>query len=571
MAKIGEQLGRVSIPLGERLFAEGLIDKEQLDKALDQQKQSGWFIGETLVTLGYVKSEEIGPYLAASTGFPFIDLSNETVDIGVARMVSESTARRKLMLPFRRQGDEVHVAMADPLDLAALDALRGCVQQRVIPYLAFRSDINEKINVAFDAKNKAQAILEEIPDSVLEGPELSPDELIGLAEDAPIVRLVNGIIQSALASSASDIHIEPQEHNVRVRYRVDGLLYDQMTLPRNHLAATVSRIKIMGHMNIAERRRPQDGRFTVRDERGTAYDLRCSVLPTVYGEKVVMRILEKSVSLATLERLGFFPEQHMVFEKFIRRPHGIILVTGPTGSGKSTTLYAALQTINNSTLNINTIEDPVEYRLPGANQTQVNPKIGVNFASGLRTLLRQDPDVIMVGEIRDYETAEIAIQAALTGHLVLSTLHTNNAPGALVRLQNMGVEPYLVSSAIVGVVAQRLLRTVCSNCREQVQAQQTYIEALGLPLANGRRPTVSVGKGCGKCGHRGLKGRTAVFEIMPMTEEIRSLVLRHASDSELMVQAKADGMSTLRESGIRKILECATTPEEVLRVLFTEE
>lgn len=557
--------------LGEQLIGDGLIDEQQLRQGLERQRQTGHFLGETLASLGFVRAAVLGPYLSAATGFPYVDLAEFSIDFDCARLIPEHLARRKMLLPIAERGDELHVAMADPLDLAAVDDLRARLNRRVVPFLTLETDLGEAINRAYDVRHKAQSVLEEMADTPSMQPDLSVDELVGLAEDAPIVRLVNGLIAGAISAGASDIHIEPQEHQVRVRYRLDGLLYDQMTIPQHHQAAVVSRIKIMARLNIAERRRAQDGRFSYRDERNIEFDVRCSVMPVIYGEKVVMRILEKTSSYNSLDKLGFLPEQKALFEQFIRRPHGIVLVTGPTGSGKSTTLYAAVSKINDSTLNINTIEDPVEYHVKGVNQVQVNHKIGVNFATGLRTLVRQDPDVIMVGEIRDRETAEIAIQAALTGHLVLSTLHTNDAPGALVRLEDMGVEPFLISSAMIGVIGQRLVRTICPQCREARPATTATIEAFGLPVRQDRPPILAYGRGCAKCGGRGMRGRTAVFEIMPMTETVRDMVLQRSSASRLRGQAITEGMITMRESAVRKVLDGITTSEEVARVVCEED
>lgn len=557
--------------LGEQLIADGLINEQQLRQALEHQRQTGAFLGETLVSLGLLSPANLGPYLEAATGFPFVQLAEQSVDLEAARAVPEHIARRRNLLLFAEQGEECWVAMADPLDLAAVDEIRARLNRRIVPFLALRSDLQDAINRTYDVRQKALSVLDEMGSAGPVDLELSVDELVGLAEDAPIVRLVNSIIHGAITAGSSDIHIEPQEHNVRVRYRTDGLLYDQMTIPRHHHAAVVSRIKIIARLNIAERRRPQDGRFSFRDNSGNEYDLRVSVIQTIYGEKVVLRLLEKSGSLASLEKLGFYPEQRQIFEGFIRRPHGIVLVTGPTGSGKSTTLYGALTRINDSTLNITTIEDPVEYHLPGINQVQVNPKIGCTFASGLRSLVRQDPDVIMVGEIRDAETAEIAVQAALTGHLVLSTLHTNDAPSALVRLLNMGIEPYLLSTTIIGTVAQRLVRTICAHCKETRPASLATIEALGIPMRDSQPPILAVGRGCPRCGGRGMKGRTAVFEVMPMTDALRDLVLKRSGGPILRGQAIAEGMTTMHESAVRKVLDGITTPDEVARVLYAEE
>src|SRR2546423_2773336 len=363
-------------------------------------------------------------------------------------------------------------------------------------------------------RTAAESVLKEIENAeqVVET-DLSVDQLVDLAEDAPIIRLVNSVIAGGVTGNASDIHIEPQEHSVRVRYRMDGILYEQMTIPTHHHPAVVSRLKIMSHLNIAERRRPQDGRIVFKTE-GLSFDLRVSTMPTIYGEKIVMRILDKSGITVPLEKLGFFPDQLSLWNLFLARPHGIILVTGPTGSGKSTTLYASLNKINDVSRNIITVEDPVEYNLPGISQMQANPKIGLTFAAGLRTIVRQDPDVIMVGEIRDTETAEISVQAALTGHLVFSTLHTNDAPGALVRLQNMGVEGFLITSAVVGVVGQRLLRKICSGCSEEAEPEPGLLYSLGISAEEARKGNFRVGRGCPKCSGRGYKGRAAAYEVM---------------------------------------------------------
>jgi type IV pilus assembly protein PilB len=552
--------------LGAALLADGLITQQQLDQALEKQQQTGAFLGETLIELGHIVPSILGKYVEERINYPFVELTGMEIDFDSARAIPERIARRKLVLPFEADDQGIRVAMADPLDLGTVDELKSFFSRPILPHLAFAADITEAINRAFDVRHKAASALRDIEDVGPSQLDLSVDELVGMAEDAPIVRLVNGIVQGALSMGASDIHIEPMEREVRVRYRLDGLLYDQTSIPKPHLAAVVSRIKIMSRLNIAERRRPQDGRFSTRDEKNKEFDLRVSLMPAIYGEKVVLRVLEKASSFGSVDKLGFYPEQRQLFESLVTRPHGIVLVTGPTGSGKSTTLYAALQKINSPTLNINTIEDPVEYHLSGVNQVQVNNKIGVTFAGGLRTLVRQDPDVIMVGEIRDGETAEIAIQAALTGHLVLSTLHTNDAPGALVRLQNMGVEPFLISSAVLGVIGQRLVRTVCPSCRELVPAELSDRAALDLDEV-----TIARGVGCGRCANRGMKGRTAVYEIMSMSDTLRAMVLRQASGAELKAQAIAEGMTPMRASGRQKVIDHVTTPEEVLRVLYTED
>jgi len=557
--------------LGDRLVASGLITQDQLRIALERQKQTGEFLGEIVVSLGFAPASAVGKELEDATGFPYVDLGDQPVDLTVARQVQESIARTRKALPFKEDNGAVYIAMADPLDLVTADQFKGVFRKRVVPCLAFAFDVEEGVKRVFDIWHKAQTVLEEIPENRYARYDESLEALIGQAQHAPIVRLVNGIVHGALVSSASDIHIEPMETDVRVRYRIDGLLYDQMMIPTGHLSAVISRLKIMSNMDIAERRRPQDGRFGTKDDAGSDYDVRLSIMPTIYGEKAVMRLLEKSGSHISIEKLGFFPEQLAAFRKFIHRPHGIVLVTGPTGSGKSTTLFCGLQQINDTTLNINTVEDPVEYKLRGVNQMQVNPKIGVTFATGLRTLVRQDPDVILVGEIRDFETAEISIQAALTGHLVFSTLHTNDAPGAVVRLQNMGVEPFLISSAVVGVLGQRLLRTICPSCKEVYTASDEVIEALGIPDSVPRPIKMARGRGCRRCGHRGMKGRLACYEVMPITDAIRTLLLRRASSSEIADVARKEGMITMQEAGLRRVLSLEVSPEEMTRVLAEQD
>jgi type IV pilus assembly protein PilB len=556
--------------VGEVLLSLDAIDEQQLRLGLELQRESGGFIGEILVSEGFVSASVVGRVLSDLMGFPFSEISFDAIDHTVATRVDEDFARRKRAIPIREDDTGILVAMSDPLDIAAIDELRTRLHKPINPTLAFPYDIEQAVENVFTVQSKSQSIIESLSDQVGRD-ALDNNELLSQAGEGPIVRLVQNIIEGASRQGASDIHIEPREVNVRVRYRVDGILYEQMTLPRSSAPAVVSRIKIISHLNIAERRRPQDGRFLVKNESGATYDVRVSIVSTVYGEKVVLRLLEKNSSVSTVDRLGFFPEQQELFEKFIKRPHGVILVTGPTGSGKSTTMFAGLSRISSPKINISSIEDPVEYHLPGANQINVNQRIGVTFASGLRTLVRQDPDVIMVGEIRDGETAEIAIQAALTGHLVLSTLHTNNAAGAIVRLQNMGIEPFLITSAVIGVIGQRLLRTVCPSCREWYPANDTWIKEFNLGTANGGTLRLARGRGCVRCNNRGMKGRTAVCEVMPINDSLRNLVLKRANASDVTEQARADGMMTLRQAGVRLMLEGVTTPEEVLRVLYAEE
>lgn len=558
--------------MGERLVKDGVITEDHLYEAIQRQKQVGGLIGEIIVQMGFLSAAEIKPYLEEWTGFPFVDIVEEEIDRDVVSRVPKTTVVSRLALPYREQNGQVLVAMADPLDIETIDEYRATLNMPIVAYLALSADLNEAIKRSYDDRDKVRNLIHEIGESSIQLVEEKDDEdELDEGQKAPIVRLVNSLVGGAVAAGASDIHLEPAEGSVRVRYRIDGVMYEQMTLPANHQAACISRLKIMGGLDIAERRRPQDGRFSTRDDSGREFDIRLSLMPTVYGEKACMRLLEKANALASVDKIGFFPEQRKLFESFIKRPHGLILVTGPTGSGKSTTLYAALQAINDSTKNINTIEDPVEYRLSGINQMQVNHKIGVTFATGLRTLVRQDPDVILVGEIRDKETAEIAIQAALTGHLVLSTLHTNDAPGALVRLQNMGVEPFLVSSAIVGIIGQRLLRNLCPFCRQEYTPHMDIAMAAGIPIRDGIVPTMARPVGCKRCGGRGTKGRNATLEILAMTERLREMVLQRCSGPELSTQAISEGMIPMRESAVRKALDYQISIDEIVRVFAQDD
>ncbi len=553
--------------LGDRLLRDGLVTEDQLQDARQVQIETGAFLGEVLVSQSVMTVEILKPYLEEVTGFPFVDLSEEEIKHEISSSVQEAYAYARKVFPFRMEGGKVCIAMADPLDVATVDDLRTKLSKPISPYLAFRSDIEDAIKRAFDVRQKARSLLDELGLPV-EAPE--EDSMNDEVAAAPIVRLINQIMSGAFNAGASDVHIEPQEVDVRVRFRIDGILYEHISIPLGHLPACVSRLKILSGLDIAEKRRPQDGRFSCKDENENEFDVRLSLMPTVYGEKAVMRLLEKQNTIANLDRVGFLPDQRATFDRFLGRPHGLFLVTGPTGSGKSTTLYAALQAINSTTININTVEDPVEYKLAGVNQMQVNPKIGVSFAGGLRTLLRQDPDVILVGEIRDRETAEIAIQAALTGHLVLSTLHTNDAPSALVRLRNMGVEPFLVSSAVLGIVGQRLLRTICSSCREVYEATPEMCAALEIEIPGGTSPTFARGVGCKRCGGRGTRGRTGAMEVVSMSDTLRKMVLKDVSGAELFDQAVQEGMVTMRQAAARKVLDHQVPAEEIVRV-FSQE
>jgi type IV pilus assembly protein PilB len=552
----------------------GLLTSQQLEHALASQQRSGTFLGETLVSLGYVKPRDLGPVLAEALGVAYVNPREAEVDDEAVELIPESFIRKHAVVPLRVEEGRLYVAMADPLNLAVLDDMKLMAGMPVIPLLSMERDLLAAINMHLDSRRHAEQAIKDIDaEKAANGATAEPstEELWTLAADAPVVRLVNSVIHGAFNQGASDIHLEPQREEMRVRYRVDGLLYDQMTIPKGHQAAVVSRVKIMARMNIAERRLPQDGRIAL-SHHGRDYDLRVSTMPSIFGEKVVMRVLEKSSMRLTFEQLGFLPEQQELFEWLLARPYGMILVTGPTGSGKSTTLYAALATVNHPTKNIITIEDPVEYQLAGVTQTEVNPKVGITFARGLRTMVRQDPDVIMVGEIRDLETAEIAVQAALTGHLVFSTLHTNDSPGALVRLENMGVEPFLISSSLIGILAQRLLRVICPSCKEYYQPSAEVLAQLatnGTPLPAEVR--LARGLGCSECNRLGYRGRTAVYEVLRMSDGLREMVLQRKSAVALREQARQEGMRTMKESALEKALQGITTVEEILRVIYVEE
>ncbi len=561
--------------IGDRLVTQGLLTPTQLEQALAAQRRSGGFLVETLVTLGLVKAKEAGPVLAQALGVPYVNPRECEVTPEAVDLVPESFLRQHTVLPLRTEEGRLQVAMADPLDLSVLDDLKLIVGAPIVPALSMERDLLAAINLHFDSRRHAEQAIKDIDAeraaSGESSDEPSVDELSVPAADAPVVRLVNSVINGAINRGASDIHLEPQKDDMRVRYRIDGLLYDQMTIPKGHQAAVVSRVKISGRMNIAERRLPQDGRIALSIH-GREYDLRVSTMPSIFGEKVVMRVLEKTSMRLSFEQLGLLPDQQGLFSWLLARPYGMVLVTGPTGSGKSTTLYAALATINEPTRNIITIEDPVEYQLAGITQTEINPKVGMSFARGLRTMVRQDPDVIMVGEIRDLETAEIGVQAALTGHLVFSTLHTNDAAGALVRLENMGVEPFLISSSVIGVLAQRLARMICPSCKQFYTPSADVLEslrAIGAELPPDTQ--LARGVGCEECNHLGYRGRTAIYEVMRISDAMREMVLARQSAVTIREQARREGMKTMKESGLEKVLQGVTTAEEVLRVIYVEE
>ena len=550
--------------LGEILVQEGLTTPDVVERALARAQTMGELIGEALVALGAVTADDVLRALARQHNLPFVSADELPSALPVLKNLSPKYLRQYTVCPVSVEGNVLTVATADPLNPVIVDDLAQSTGLAVKVVVSSADAIGEAIDRTFDgAATPLQRIVEGMEDDRAEGGDEDVDHLRDMAFEAPVVRLVNLLIEGAIGAEASDIHIEPFEDTLRIRYRIDGILYDQEAPPRRLQAAVTSRVKLMAEMNIAERRLPQDGRIRVTMH-GRRVDIRVSTIPTVHGESIVMRLLDRQSVFLPLEKLGFGPAMLPGFESMIRRPHGIVLVTGPTGSGKTTTLYAALDKINSPDRKIITVEDPVEYQLKGVNQIPVKPKIGLTFATGLRHIVRQDPDVILIGEVRDLETADIAIQASLTGHLVFSTLHTNDAPGAITRLQDMGVEPYLVASVLEGVMAQRLVRRICAACRATDSPSAGDLGALGIAGTAG--VPLYRGRGCDECRGTGYRGRTGIYELFPITEDARSLILRRAPTREIRRAAVEAGMITLRLDGWAKACEGVTTVEEILRV-----
>ena len=550
--------------LGEILVSEGLTTPDVVAAATARGQTTGERLDEALVALGAVSAATVLRAVARQHGLPYLSRDELPAPLPVLKNLSPKYLKQYTVCPVSVDGGVLTVATADPLNPVIIDDLRQSTGLEVRIVVCAAEAINEAVDRTYEGSSTAlQRIVEGMEDEGHGDGDDDVNHLRDMAFEAPVVRLVNLLVENAVGNEASDIHIEPFEDTLRVRYRIDGILYDQEAPPRRLQAAVTSRIKIMAEMNIAERRLPQDGRIRVTLH-GRRIDIRVSTIPTVHGESIVMRLLDRSSVFLPLERLGFPVTMLGRFEKLITRPHGILLVTGPTGSGKTTTLYAALDKINSPDRKIITVEDPVEYQLKGVNQIPVKSKIGLTFATGLRHIVRQDPDVILVGEIRDLETAEISIQAALTGHLVFSTLHTNDAPSAITRLQDMGVEPYLLSSVLEGVLAQRLVRRICQVCRCPDTPSAADIEALGVDADP--QAKLSRGRGCDECRGTGYRGRTGIYELFPISEDVRSLVLRRASSREIRRLAVDAGMVTLRQDGWARALDGVTTIEEVLRV-----
>jgi len=551
--------------LADILLDGGLVTKEQLDGAFEEHRRVGRSIGRVLVENKILTESQLVAALAAQIGLPFADLNERTIDPSAVALIPAAVCRRHLVLPIGYEDGRLLLAMADPANVFALDDVRSLSGREPRPVVVTRDDLQAAI--ARYCRDDAE--MEDLRTAM--DADAAPDEdlahITQVVEDAPIVKYVNLLITQAIGDGASDIHIEPGEHDMRVRYRIDGVLHDVMRSPRSIQSGVISRLKIMADINIAERRKPQDGRLSVTTRSGKV-DLRMATLPTVWGEKVVMRILDNSTARLDLSDLGFSDDNQRRFEISYKKPYGMILVTGPTGSGKSTTLYATLNIVSNPDINVITVEDPVEYRLVGINQVQVNIKAGLTFAAALRSILRCDPDVVLIGEIRDHETAQIAVEAALTGHLVLSTLHTNDAPSAVTRLTEMGIEPFLVGSALDSVLAQRLARRLCTRCRQAYTPEPRELELARFPWRPGEElPVLFRPAGCSGCAKTGYKGRLALHEVMTVTEEIERLAVSHSSSTEIGRVARDQGMTALRDDGMAKVRLGLTSIEEIMRVV----
>ncbi len=560
--------------IGEILVELGHIHQEQVDEALELQRLRPKRLGQILLDLGYCEEDQLLDALSLQFDIPFERDLTDQIDSSLTTKAPINFIREYRMVPFKQDGSVYCVAVNDPVNLLPLDDLRLLLNGPVAPVLCRGDDIQRVLDSYFDQQGENAADM--IDDIVLaEGEtgeihtldslEASERDLLDLANEAPIIRLINLLITGAIRERASDIHVEPFERDVRVRYRIDGVLYEKLAVPKSQQAAVISRIKIMANMNIAEHRLPQGGRIKIRLS-GKEIDIRVSVIPVAFGERVVMRILEKGTFLFGLEELGFAKQDYALFDKLIMSSHGIILVTGPTGSGKSTTLYAGLQRVNSPDKNIITVEDPIEYQMAGIGQIQVRERIGLNFAAALREILRQDPDIILVGEIRDHETAEMAVQASLTGHLVFSTLHTNDSAGAITRLVNMGIEPFLVSSSTIAIMAQRLVRRICPDCKEEYEPEAESWAELGLAPEEARGLTAWRGTGCEKCQQRGYYGRVGIFELLVMSPLIQELTLKGVDSNVIKREAVKERMRTLRADGAAKVRAGISTIEEVLRV-----
>jgi type IV pilus assembly protein PilB len=575
--KLGQQMVR---RLGDLLVAEGLITAEQLRQALGEQKGKADKLGSILVRQGSLTEEQLIGFLSRQYGIPSITLINLDIDPETLRLVPAHIAKKYDVLPVKRIGGTLTLAMSDPTNVFALDDIAFMTNLQILPVVAPQAAIRKALDRAYEASAPASSMTDmmseitgdtsnvEVVEDEQAGAQVDVFELKESADEAPVVKLVNMVLVDAIRKGASDLHWEPYEKTFRVRFRIDGVLHEMLSPPKRLEPAIISRLKIMSNLDISERRLPQDGRIKLRYGQ-REIDFRVSILPTIFGEKAVLRILDKEALQLDMTKLGFDAWSYEKFGHAIHQPYGMVLITGPTGSGKTTTLYSAISTINSPEHNIMTAEDPVEYNLKGVNQVQVNEGVGRTFAAVLRSFLRQDPDVILVGETRDLETAQISIRAALTGHLVFTTLHTNDCPSTVARLVDMGVQPFLLSSALLLILAQRLGRRICKDCKEPIEAHEDDLIPYGHVSEGRGRVTFFKGKGCQTCNFTGMKGRVALYEVMPVTEELRTVILKGGQTAEIREMAQAQGMKTLRQAGLMKVLEGTTTVEEVLRVTLS--
>ncbi len=555
--------------IGDLLVERGLITKEQLAAALQKQTAAGKKLGQVLIDEGLITEDDLIDVISSRLGIPKISLESLVIDPTIVELVPLSVARKHQLIPIFRIGSSLTVAMVDPLDIIALDELKYITNLKIKRVIATASTISEAIEQYYSVKDSMAEVIRDMEDEDIGPVDLKQAELEAEAaaqSEAPLIKLVNLLIIQAVKEKASDIHIEPDEDKLRVRYRINGILKEETSPPKNLHAGIISRLKVMGQMDVSEKRLPQDGRFTAKVGK-VDVDVRASTLPTIHGEKAVLRVLDKRNLLIGMKNLGFDDRTHENYESVIRKPEGLVLITGPTGSGKTTTLYATLEEIKTVEKNIITLEDPVEYSLPLINQVQINEKSGLTFASALRSILRQNPDIIMVGEIRDSETAHMAVRSALTGHLVFSTLHTNDAASAIARLLDMGVEPYLLSTCLLGVLAQRLVRTICNSCKTEDEIPEAVTALLDI----GSNNKMFTGKGCEDCGKTGYKGRTGIYEFLKMDDSMREMILSGSSSASLKNASRSRGMLTLWDQALAKGLDGITTYREILRVTRKEE
>ncbi|MGE3975538.1 MAG: type IV-A pilus assembly ATPase PilB [Bdellovibrionales bacterium] len=564
--------------IGELLVQENVIKLDQLEKAKVEQKSNGGRLGAALVKLGYVKETDLAEFVSKQYQIPSIDLSSFEIDPEIVKLIPKEVCEKHLVFPVSKAGDTLVVAMADPGNIFVRDDLRFVTRMKIEVVVAAETAIVKIIEQHYGRKVQMDSIINELEKEDAKnktqvnsrsGAAMNMGPVVeivdsGGKDDAPVIKFVNAMLTEAVKTQSSDIHLEPYEKRFRVRFRIDGVLYERLQPPANMASAILSRIKIMSQLDIAERRRPQDGRMKIRTKAGQDIDFRVSVLPTLFGEKIVMRLLDKSNLQLDMTKLGFTERQLQIFKEAIALPHGMVLVTGPTGSGKSTTIYSALMELNKADTNISTAEDPVEFNLEGINQVQMNADVDLTFASALKSFLRQDPDVIMVGEIRDFDTAEIAIKAALTGHLVVSTLHTNDAPSSIYRLLNMGAEPFLVGSVLTCIVAQRLMRQICLHCKEEIKVEPDVLIKAGFDAAEIPNLHIMKGKGCSQCNEIGYRGRVAVYEVLRFTDKLKQGILHGVTPLELKKLAIEDGMTTLRTSALERVRSGVSTIEEAM-------